>query len=279
MKPNLSEEKKMWKKRIKWVVCLDESGRGSLAGPVVAAATMLKNPKFQIPLIAKQLQGAERLVRISKQIPKIKIRNSEQKGSGHLTAEILNLFKICNLELGISRFRDSKKLSAKRREELYKILTTHPVIEWGIGKVSERIVDRINIFEATKLAMKRAIKDLERKSQKPKFQKTYDRRFFGKIDFLIIDGNFKIDLSIPQKSIVKADEKIFSCSLASIIAKVTRDKIMQRYQKKYPQYGFGKHKGYGTKQHLEMLKKFGPCRIHRQSFKPVAEMKMQKDKK
>ncbi len=111
-------------------------------------------------------------------------------------------------------------------------------MEWGIGKVSEKIIDRINILEATKLAMKKAIQQLKRKP-----------------DFLILDGNFKINSSIPQRSIIKADEKVFSCAAASILAKVTRDRIMERFDKKYPQYGFGQHKGYPTKLHVKMLKK------------------------
>ncbi len=97
--------------------------------------------------------------------------------------------------------------------------------------------------------MKKAVKDLD-----------------GKVDHLILDGNFKIGLKIPQKSIVKADEKVFSCAAASIIAKVTRDKIMLKYDKKYPQYGFKKHKGYPTKSHRKIFKKIGPCPIHRKTF-------------
>ncbi len=152
--------------------------------------------------------------------------------------------------------KDSKKLSPKKREEFYKILTNPPAgglkIEWGIGRVSERVIDKINILEATKLAMKRAIEKL---SEKP--------------DFLILDGKMKLDLPIPQKSIIKADEKVFSCAAASIIAKVTRDRIMRRYHKKYPKYGFDRHKGYPTKLHRRKLKKYGLCKIHRKTFRPV----------
>jgi len=153
--------------------------------------------------------------------------------------------------------KDSKKLTPKKREEFYKILTKHPAIKWGIGRVSERVIDKINILEATKLAMKRAMKKLKIRP-----------------DFLIIDGNFKINLNLPQKAIVKADEKVFSCAAASIIAKVTRDKIMLRYHKKYPRYGFNQHKGYPTKLHRKMLRKYGPCRIHRRSFKTVKACKL-----
>jgi len=152
----------------------------------------------------------------------------------------------------IKSVRDSKKINKKKRKEVYDILVNNPKIKWGIGIVSEKVIDKINIFEATKLAMKKAIKNLKKKP-----------------DFLILDGNFKIDVPFNQKSIIKADEKVFSCSMASIIAKVTRDKIMDRYHKKYPLYKFNKHKGYPTKMHFKLLKKHGPCKIHRKSFGPV----------
>lgn len=210
--PNLNEEKKLWKMGYKFVACLDEAGRGPLAGPVTAAAVMILNPKH---------------------------------------------------EFRISKLRDSKKLTPKMREYFYKILTAHPDIWWGIGIVSEKVIDKMNILEATKLAMIKAIKNLEKK-RLPHF--SHDRGESEEVSFLILDGKMELDLPIPQKSIVKADEKVFSCAAASIIAKVTRDRIMLRYHKKYPQYGFDKHKGYPTKYHYRMLEMHGPCRIHRKSF-------------
>jgi len=222
--PNFSEEKKLWKKGYKFVVGLDEAGRGPLAGPVVAAAVNLK-------------------------------------------LEIRNL-----------KIKDSKKLSALQREEIYKILTNHKNIKWGIGVVSEKVIDKINILQATKLAMKKALINLVSRN-------SHDRENFGTLDFLILDGNFKLDLAasafgtpsatkgfggLKQKSIVKGDQKVFSVSAASIIAKVTRDRLMKKYHKKYPQFGFDKHKGYGTKAHFASLEKFGPCKIHRKSFYPVS---------
>jgi ribonuclease HII len=150
----------------------------------------------------------------------------------------------------LKEVKDSKKLSPKRRETLYKLLVKEPNIEWGIGRVSEKMIDKINILKATKFAMKKAVSNL-------------------KIDYLILDGNFKIDLHIPQKSIKKGDSKVFSIAAASIIAKVTRDRIMKRYHKKHPEYGFDKHKGYATKFHRQALKKHGPCKIHRMSFRPI----------
>ena len=211
--PTLQEEKRLRKKGYKRVACLDEAGRGPLAGPVVAAAALIK------PCLKWNFK--------------------------HLPV------------------RDSKKLTPKRREGLYKILTNLPAgelqIKWGVARVSEKIIDKVNILEATKLAMKKAVEKL---SKKP--------------NFLILDGRMKLNLNIPQKSIIKADEKVFSCAVASIIAKVSRDRIMERYHQKYPQYGFDKHKGYPTKLHRKMLKKYGPCKIHRRTFKPVKACKSKK---
>lgn len=199
-------EKKLWKQGYKRIAGLDESGRGPLAGSVIAAAVTF--PRSSI--------------------------------------SFLRFLKV----------NDSKILSVKQRKEVFKALTQASDITWATGKVSEKVIDKINILEATKLAMERAVEHLNKKLKK-------------KIDFLILDGGVKINTSFPQKSIKKGDSKIFSIALASVIAKVTRDKMMKRYHKKYPQYGFDKHKGYATKIHRKMLKKYGPCKIHRKTFKWV----------
>lgn len=161
--------------------------------------------------------------------------------------------------------KDSKKLSQKKREKLFNLLTGSKNIKWGIGRVSEKAIDRINIKNAAELAMEKSLKSLKLKP-----------------DFLIVDGNHlnsdKLK-SFNHKLIVKADEKVFSCAAASIIAKVVRDRIMARYDKKYPQYGFKLHKGYPTKMHKKKLKKYGPSEIHRMSFAPVLKLKTQKSKR
>jgi len=221
--PNFVEEKKLRRKGYKLVAGLDEAGRGPLAGPVVAAAVIVKNSKSQTP---------------------------------KKTCQILN-FKSQNLKL--LKIKDSKKLSEQQREYFYKILINHKDIKWGIGIVSEKIIDKINILEATKLAMKKALRQTQGKLKR-------------NADYLILDGNFKIDVNILQKSVVKGDTKVFSCCVAGIIAKVTRDRIMKKYHKKYPKYGFSQHKGYPTKAHFANLRKFGPCRIHRKSFYPVSSL-------
>jgi len=227
--PNLFKEKRLWKKGFKRVAGLDEAGRGPLAGPVTAAVVSI--------------------------IANCKLKAKSVRSSSSRCDSIIADFK---------NLKDSKKLSPKKREEFYKILKKNPAMEWGIGKVSEKVIDKINILEATKLAMIRAIKNLESRIK---------NKGLRKLDYLILDGNFKIDINIPQKSIIKADEKVFSCALASVLAKVYRDRIMERYDKKYPQYGFKKHKGYPTKLHLKMLKKYGPSKIHRKTFGPVKSSK------
>lgn len=137
---------------------------------------------------------------------------------------------------------------------MYKVLTSNKNIKWGVGIVSEKVIDKINILQATKLAMKKSVEKLG-------------------AEYLLLDGNFKINSNIPQKSIIKGDLKVFSISCASIIAKVTRDRIMQKYHKKYPKYNFDKHKGYGTALHIANIKKHGACKIHRKSFYPVSIFK------
>lgn len=152
--------------------------------------------------------------------------------------------------------RDSKKLTPKKREEFFRIFMEDSRMQWAVASVSPKVIDRINIFEATRLAAKRAVLKLEKK--------------IGETTHMIIlDGNTTLRLRRQQTPIVKGDEQIALCAIASIIAKVKRDRMMTRYHKKYPKYGFHLHKGYGTKVHFAMLKKYGPCPIHRMSFRPV----------
>lgn len=154
--------------------------------------------------------------------------------------------------------RDSKTVSEKKREALYDFIYEH--FDIGVGIIYPETIDRVNILQATFLAMKEATGDLQRKLRT------------GDNVMLLIDGNQKIsNLSLRQETVVSGDKFVKSIAAASIIAKVTRDRMMNDYDAQYPQYGFAKHKGYGTKVHMEALKTYGPTPIHRVSFAPVAQ--------
>ncbi|MDP2928586.1 MAG: ribonuclease HII [Candidatus Omnitrophota bacterium] len=148
------------------------------------------------------------------------------------------------------RIDDSKKLTAKKREKAYREIFEK--CDVGIGIVDEKIIDRINIYQATKTAMQIAISNLKIPP-----------------DYVIVDGKMKITTRCPIKCIIGGDSKSISIAAASIIAKVTRDRMMVEYDKQYPQYEFARHKGYGTKAHIEALKNHGPSPIHRFSFHPI----------
>ena len=153
------------------------------------------------------------------------------------------------VDLEIEGLNDSKKLSEKKREKLYDIIIDKAVA-YDIQLVDNEIIDEINILQATMLAMTNAVNSL---SVKP--------------DFVIIDGNrLPEQLEIPAKAVVKGDAKSMSIAAASILAKVTRDRLMLELAKEYPEYEFERHKGYGTKLHCEKLREFGPCKIHRRTF-------------
>lgn len=189
----------------------------------------------------------------------------DEVGRGPLAGPVAAAAIIISAELfkDPSKFKginDSKKLSVKSREKWYEILTKCEKIKWGAGIVSEKIIDEINILEATKLAMAEALKKMV-------------RRPADMPDFLLIDGNFTLDIpDLNQKAIPRGDAKVISIAAASIIAKVTRDRLMRQYHEDYPEYGFDKHKGYGTAVHIEMIRKYGPCPIHRRSFEPIKGM-------
>lgn len=189
-------ENRLTSQGFEWICGIDEAGRGPLAGPVVAAAVILK------------------------------------------------------ADMPIHGLDDSKKLSEAKRNQLFdRIQTDAKAI--GIGIISAEEIDKYNIYQAVKKAMKQAVSEL---APQP--------------DFLLVDA-MKVDTPYPQESIIKGDANSNSIAAASIIAKVTRDRLMAEYDQKYPEYGFSIHKGYGTKAHLDALKKCGPSPIHRRSFAPV----------
>jgi len=181
------------------VAGIDEAGRGPLAGPVVAAAVILRAP---LPM-----------------------------------------------RLGIV---DSKTISPKRREALVPEIFRHSV-SIGLGLSWHDEIEEINIHHATLRAMERAVARL----QTPP-------------DYLLVDGKFQIENPLPQKAVVAGDKKSVSIAAASIIAKTARDRVMISYERLFPGYGFSRHKGYGTREHLEALNRLGPCPVHRRTFHPLS---------
>lgn len=150
---------------------------------------------------------------------------------------------------------DSKKLSAKKREIIFKAIK-EKALSVEISVVSHETIDKVNILRASLAAMRKAV---EKSQAKP--------------DFVLVDGNFKIPkLEIPQRAIISGDALVWVIAAASIIAKVSRDFLMEEADKLYPEYGFAKHKGYGTKAHIAKIMEIGPCPIHRKSFAPIKDL-------
>lgn len=195
----LKIEQELWNMGFKNIACIDEVGRGCLAGSVVACAVIMP-------------EG-----------------------------------------LLIEGVNDSKKLTPKKRDKLYDIIK-ESAVAIGIGEISCTVIDEVNIKNATHLAMKQAIENLKDKE---------GNKYVP--DHLLIDAE-KLDLKIPQLNIIKGDEKCHGIAAASIVAKVTRDRMMEELDKKYPAYKFAKNKGYGTKDHVQSLLQYGPIDIHRNTF-------------
>ena len=189
-------ERSAKKKGFKNVAGVDEAGCGPWAGPVVAAAVILKKTKFK------------------------------------------------------NKIDDSKRLSPRQRENAYKEILKNCYV--GVGVIDSSVIDSLNILEARRIAMINAIMSLKKKP-----------------GYILVDGNIRLDIPVGFKNIIKGDSKSKSIAAASIVAKVTRDRMMGIYDKVYPGYGFFRHKGYGTSLHTKMLDKLGPSPIHRRSYKPV----------
>ena len=173
----------------------------------------------------------------------------DEAGRGHLAGPVVVGAVIMPKDSFIEGINDSKKISENKREKLYDIITKE-AISYSVGIISQNTIDEINILNATKLGVKKALEGLDVRP-----------------DTILIDALKGMDtLGIPYMSIIKGDAKCYSIAAASIIAKVTRDRLMRQWDEVYPDYGFSKHKGYGTKEHIEKIKKFGPCLLHRKSF-------------
>ena len=172
----------------------------------------------------------------------------DEAGRGPLAGPVYAAAVILPRGLVIEGLNDSKKLTEKKRAELFNVITAKAVA-YGIASADEKEIDEINILQATFLAMRRAIAALPVRP-----------------DLALIDGNRDSDFGVPSETVVRGDGLSANIAAASILAKVTRDRVMERFAEEYPQYGFEIHKGYGTKRHYEALREFGPCPIHRQSF-------------
>ena len=191
---------------------------------------------------------------------KLFVAGVDEVGRGPLVGPVVAAAVVLDKSFDLPGLNDSKKLSEKKRN-LYFDYIMENAIGVGIGVVSSKIIDNINILEATKVAMKKALDNL-----------------LCKIDFVLIDGNMKFDFNYPYLSIIKGDSKSISIAAASVIAKVTRDKMMYDLDLVYPYYGFCNHKGYPTKKHIEMIEKYGIIDEHRKSFKPVKNYILKIDK-
>lgn len=177
------------------------------------------------------------------------IAGIDEAGRGPLAGPVVVGIAIMKPDSFIEGVNDSKKLSEKKREQLYEQIISE-AIDWTVGIVDQKEIDEINILNAIKKALHMAISNLKVKP-----------------DRILVDALEHIDTyGIPYTSIIKGDAKIYSISVASIIAKVTRDRIMQKYDEIYPEYGFSRHKGYGTAKHIQAIKEYGPCSLHRKTF-------------
>ncbi|MBI3442453.1 MAG: ribonuclease HII [Candidatus Sungbacteria bacterium] len=182
-----------------------------------------------------------------------KIIGIDEAGRGPLAGPVVVAGVLMSCQLAarvLVGIRDSKKLSAKQREQWFDFLTGHPYIRWAIARVSPAVIDRINIYHAAQLGACRVYRKLAPK----------------KDCHAMLDGSLHLPRHISHETIIKGDELIPIISAASIIAKVTRDRMMLRLHKKYPAYRFDLHKGYSTVLHREMIAEFGRCEIHRKSF-------------
>lgn len=250
--PNIKIEKWLLDNGVDVVIGVDEVGRGPLAGPVVAGACWVKPG-----ILEKEFEDRDLI-------------------------------------------RDSKKLSEKQRDRIYKFIQESDDFILGIGEVSVEVIDKINILNASLLAMRLAIDEVVdqieikqrggRSSRRNCAKRSEQGDGRGGTSLLrgnklntpvnkqlkfcaLIDGNKNIqNLEMEQRLFTKGDQRIFSIAAASINAKVYRDRLMEEYHKKFPEYGFDRHKGYGTKFHIEQLNKIGACEIHRKSFAPVRKV-------
>jgi len=181
------------------------------------------------------------------------IAGVDEAGRGPLAGPVTSAAVILPCDADLEGVTDSKKLSIAQREKYFTLIQER-AIAFSIASVEVDEIDSINILQATRKSMRLALEQLP---QTP--------------DLLLIDGNQKIEFPAEQWTLVKGDSRSLSIASASVLAKVSRDRIMNKYHLQFPEYGFDRHKGYGTKKHREQIKRMGPCAIHRKTFKGVKE--------
>jgi ribonuclease HII len=177
-----------------------------------------------------------------------RVAGIDEAGRGPLAGPVVAAAVIFEPEVRLPFVNDSKKLTERKREELYHLIL-EKAVAIGVGTVSHEVIDRINILQASMLAMNKAIDQLKVQPQQ-----------------LLVDGNFFRHERVPVENIIKGDELSHAVAAASIIAKVTRDSLMKVYDEIFPHYGFAKHKGYGTREHVAAIHRHGFCEIHRRTF-------------
>lgn len=180
----------------------------------------------------------------------------DEVGRGPLVGPVVTACVVLPKDFELEGLTDSKKLTEKKRDKYYDYIINN-CVAYAVGECSPEEIDKYNILEATKIAMKRAIDKVNEQV---------------KIDYVLIDGNMKFNFDYKYKSIVKGDYKSISIAAASVVAKVTRDRMLYELDKKYPEYGFKNHKGYPTKAHLEAINKYGLIDGYRKSYGPVEEI-------
>jgi ribonuclease HII len=185
----------------------------------------------------------------------LRIAGVDEAGRGPLAGPVVAAACILPQNVLFSHLNDSKQLTPELRDTLFAQIISHPGVHYGIGIIDVETIDRFNILQATFLAMRQAIASLPHPP-----------------DYLLIDGNQLPSLAVPAEAIVEGDGRSVSIAAASVLAKVTRDRLLVELDAQWPQYGFKQHKGYATAQHIQAIHKHGPCPIHRKSFDPIKSM-------
>ncbi len=185
------------------------------------------------------------------------IAGVDEAGRGPLAGPVVAAAVWLPVGFGAERIDDSKRMSAARRDAEFERLTSDASVLWAVGVAEPDEIERVNILRATHLAMERAVRGLGREPR-----------------LCLIDGLPVSGFPWAHEAIVKGDSKSLAIAAASVVAKVTRDRIMVELAREFPEYGFDRHKGYGTKAHLDALRRHGPCRAHRRTFRPVAQLSL-----